>query len=157
MCRCVQLYTHVYVHVHLYIYIYVCTCVWLITGLVYRTLLHHCKLSGKKFLRIVKVLSPTMSLFVTLEHQDWPSNVSKKCLNGILLYLKLVHILSTSFIPVYVRKTDHVVTVGLFHFIGPASSYTHTLPIHSAIIRLNWLVCFSRASFSDHVNSRRRQ
>ena len=24
-----------------------------------------------------------------------------------------------------------------FHFIGPANSYTHTLPIHSAITRLS--------------------
>ena len=27
-------------------------------------------------------------------------------------------------------KTDQIVTLGLFHFIGPADSYTHTLPMH---------------------------
>ena len=35
------------------------------------------------------------------------------------------------------EKTDQIVTLGLFHFIGPANSYTHTLPIHSAITRLD--------------------
>ena len=28
------------------------------------------------------------------------------------------------------------VTLGLFHFIGPANAYTHTLHIRTAIIRL---------------------
>ena len=50
-------------------------------------------------------------------------------------------------------KTDQIVTLGLFHFIGPANGYTHTLHIHTAIIRLGWLVCFSRATFADPVNS----
>ena len=27
-------------------------------------------------------------------------------------------------------KTDRIVTLGLFHFIGPADSYTYTLPAH---------------------------
>ena len=39
----------------------------------------------------------------------------------------------------------------------PAIIYTCTLPIHSAITRLDGLVCFSRVSFSDHVNSQLRQ
>ena len=35
-------------------------------------------------------------------------------------------------------KTDQNVTLGLFHFIGPANAYIHTLRIHirTAIIRL---------------------
>ena len=33
-------------------------------------------------------------------------------------------------------KTDQNVTLGLFHFIGPANGYTHTLQIHTAIVRL---------------------
>ena len=33
-------------------------------------------------------------------------------------------------------KTDQTATLGLFHFIGPANSYTCTLHIHSAITRL---------------------
>ena len=33
-------------------------------------------------------------------------------------------------------KTDRIVTLGLFHFIGPANGYTYTLHIHNAIIRL---------------------
>ena len=32
-------------------------------------------------------------------------------------------------------KTDQIVTLGLLHFTGPANSYTHALPIHSAITR----------------------
>ena len=50
-------------------------------------------------------------------------------------------------------KTDWIVILGLFHFIGPANGYTCTLHKHSAITRLAWLVCFSRASFADPVNS----
>ena len=33
-------------------------------------------------------------------------------------------------------KTHQNVTLGLFHFIGPANAYTHTLHILTAIIRL---------------------
>ena len=54
-------------------------------------------------------------------------------------------------------KTDWIVTLGLFHFIGPANGYTCTLQIHSAITRLGWLVCFSRARFANPVNSWLRQ
>ena len=50
-------------------------------------------------------------------------------------------------------KTDRIVTLGLFHVIGPAKGHTRTLHIRSAITRLGGLVCFSRASFADHVNS----
>ena len=50
-------------------------------------------------------------------------------------------------------KTNQIVTLGLFHFIGPANSYTCTLHIHSAITRLGGLVCFSRITFADPVNS----
>ena len=49
-------------------------------------------------------------------------------------------------------KTDRNVTLGLFHFIGPANAYTHTLHIRTAIIRLHWLVCFSRVTFANPVN-----
>ena len=50
-------------------------------------------------------------------------------------------------------KTKPTVTLGLFYFIGPANHYTCTLNIHSAITRLGLLVCFSRASFANPVNS----
>ena len=50
-------------------------------------------------------------------------------------------------------KADQIVALGLFQFIGPANSYTHALPIHSAITRLGWLVSFSRVSFSNNINS----
>ena len=54
-------------------------------------------------------------------------------------------------------KTGQIVTLGLFHFIGPTNSYTHTLPTHSGITRLSWLACFSRVSFADPVNLLLRQ
>ena len=50
-------------------------------------------------------------------------------------------------------KTDQIVTLGLFHFIGPANDYTCTLYIHSIITGLGWLVCFSRVSFANRINS----
>ena len=28
-------------------------------------------------------------------------------------------------------KTDQIVTLGLFHFVGPVNGYTHTLHIHN--------------------------
>ena len=33
-------------------------------------------------------------------------------------------------------NTEQIVTLGLFHFIGPANGYTHTLPIQSTITKL---------------------
>ena len=33
-------------------------------------------------------------------------------------------------------KTDRNVTLDLFHFIGPANGYPHTLHIHTAIVSL---------------------
>ena len=65
--------------------------------------------------------------------------------------LTVIHLISS-----YVTgfwKTNQIVTLGLFHFIGPANGHTHTLHIHSAITRLGELVCFSIASFADPVNS----
>ena len=35
--------------------------------------------------------------------------------------------------------------------------YTHTLLMHSGIVRLSWLVRFSGANFADYVKSRLRQ
>ena len=61
----------------------------------------------------------------------------------------------------WILENRPIVTLGLFHFTGPANGYTHTLPNHSAITititRLDSLVCFSRVSFSNHVNSRPTQ
>ena len=54
-------------------------------------------------------------------------------------------------------KTDHNVTLGQLHFIGPANSHTHALSMHCYITELSWLVCFSRAGFADRVKSRLRQ
>ena len=34
-------------------------------------------------------------------------------------------------------KTDHNVTLGQMHFIGPANSHTHALSMHHCIIRLS--------------------
>ena len=38
-------------------------------------------------------------------------------------------------------------------FIGAANGYIHTLPIHSSITRLCWLLCFYRVGYADHVKS----
>ena len=46
-------------------------------------------------------------------------------------------------------KTNQIVTLGLFHFIGPENGYTHKLHIHGVITRLGKLVCFSGVSFTD--------
>ena len=54
-------------------------------------------------------------------------------------------------------KTDHNVTLGQLHFIGPANSHTHAPSMHWCITGLSWLVCFSRAGFADRVKSRLRQ
>ena len=54
-------------------------------------------------------------------------------------------------------KTDHNVTLGQLHFIGPANSHTHALSMHCCITGLSWLVCFSRAGFADRVKSWLRQ
>ena len=54
-------------------------------------------------------------------------------------------------------KTDHNVTLGQLHFIGPANSYTHALSMYHCIIGLSQLVCFSRVGFAYRVKSRLRQ
>ena len=54
-------------------------------------------------------------------------------------------------------KTDHNVTLGQLHFLGPANSHAHTLSMHCCNTRLSCLVCFSRADFADHVKPRLRQ
>ena len=54
-------------------------------------------------------------------------------------------------------KTDQIVTLDIFYFIGRTNGYTRTLHIHSVSITLGWLVCFSRATFADPVNSWLRQ
>ena len=70
--------------------------------------------------------------------------------------IQMFSIISDTFVTGFL-KIDRIVTLGLFHFIGPANGYTCTLHIHSAIIRFGWPVCFSRANFADPVNSWLRQ
>ena len=53
-----------------------------------------------------------------------------------LLYVLLLSILTQNVFVTGFWKTDRIVTLGLFHFIGPANGYTHTLHIRTAIIRL---------------------
>ena len=43
-----------------------------------------------------------------------------------------------SCLDLYVRKTDQIVTLGLFYFIGPANSYTHNTA-HSQCHYQAWL------------------
>ena len=70
------------------------------------------------------------------------------CLYVLCMYVRTVYSYVTGF-----WKTDQIVTLGLFLFIGPANGHTRTLHIHSAITRLGGPVCFSRASFANPVNS----
>ena len=55
-------------------------------------------------------------------------------------------------------KTNQIVTLGLFRFIGPANSYIHTLhntvPLPSLV---NWSAFLELRSFADPVNSQLRQ
>ena len=48
-------------------------------------------------------------------------------------YLNTVIVIYTVIFVTGYWKTDQIVTLGLFHFIGPADSYTHTLPMHCCI------------------------
>ena len=83
--------------------------------------------------------------------------------NELSVYMTVCNLIAPFVIDCYIKiccihvngywKTNQIVTLGLCHFIGPANNYTHTLPIHSAITRLDCLVCFSKVSFADHVNS----
>ena len=57
------------------------------------------------------------------------------CVCGCLMY---VHKYVTGF-----WKTNQNVTLGLFHFIAPAKSHIHPLPVHSCITSLSWLICIS--------------
>ena len=52
-------------------------------------------------------------------------------------------------------KTDQNVTLGLFHFIGPANSHTHTLHLYLRTVALPGLADWS--AFADHVKSQLRQ
>ena len=54
-------------------------------------------------------------------------------------------------------KTEHNITLGQLHFIGPANNHTHALSMPCCITGLSRLVCFSRAGFADRVKSRLRQ
>ena len=38
-----------------------------------------------------------------------------------------------SFVTGFWKTSNRIVTLGLFHFIGPGNGYTYTLQIHSAI------------------------
>ena len=80
----------------------------------------------------------------------WLVQCTLKCIRVNTPYNTLSHTYVIGF-----WKTDRIVTPSLFHFIGPANGYTctGTLHIHSATARLGGLVCFSRASFADPVNS----
>ena len=62
---------------------------------------------------------------------------------SVLLYFKLKDVLTEDFplkFNTFVTgywKTDHNVTLGQLHFIGPANSHTHALSMHRCIIGLS--------------------
>ena len=47
-------------------------------------------------------------------------------------HLAIIYIIGTGY-----WKTDHNVTLGQLHFIGPANSHTHALSMHHCIIGLS--------------------
>ena len=47
-------------------------------------------------------------------------------------HLAIIYIIVTGY-----WKTDHNVTLGQLHFIGPANSHTHALSMHYCIIGLS--------------------
>ena len=61
----------------------------------------------------------------------------KKKHNGMYIVLKKVYEACDNICD-WILETDQIVTLGLFHFIGPTNGYTHALHmyIHSASIRL---------------------
>ena len=60
--------------------------------------------------------------------------INTKVFNNYVVLLKMA--LKNSPYVTGFWKTAQIVTLGPFHFIGPANSYTHILPIHSAFTRL---------------------
>ena len=79
---------------------------------------------------------------------NWYTELCNKYIHSQLLVTCIDHTYVTEY-----WKTDQNVTLGLFCFIDPADSHTHTLPVHYSINRPNWLVCFSRAGIANHVKS----
>ena len=116
-----------------------CVYIWFATSLLTHTTLYVANLGDSK-----AVLCPTkVTLFVQILLA-----ISGK--HECLYYIKI----NCDWILV----TNQIVILGLFHFIGPANGYTHnTLPIHSTITRLGYIVYFTRASFANHVNSQLQQ
>ena len=78
-------------------------------------------------------------------------------MDSFLVPIRTVFVNPVTYMWLDFEKTDWIVTLGLFHFIGPANGYTCTPHVHSAITGHGWLVCFSRASFANPVNSSLRQ
>ena len=80
---------------------------------------------------MTELLNTRKELDVKLNHRQ------KKMVSVYYLYaLSHVHVLCHVTHSVIVNVLYIMVTLGLFHFTGPTNSYTHTLPIHSAITRL---------------------
>ena len=65
-------------------------------------------------------------------------NFTTVCLihTSFLVATIIMHIASHIIVTGYL-KTDHNVTIGQLHFIGPANSHTYTLPVHHCINRLS--------------------
>ena len=85
----------------------------------------------KYFVHISMLIIIIIMLFIAQYSSHTTSYIHK---------IRYVHILSrisvASKIVTGFWKTDQIVTLGLFHFIGPANGYTCTLHIHGAITRL---------------------
>ena len=92
------------------------------------------------------VLDKFLASLVGNNGGDGGDHWSKNNINVVAGYVSIICVnlfVCNMYIYIYIHiyvtgfwKTDQIVTLGLFHFIGPANSYTCTLHIHSAITRL---------------------
>ena len=89
---------------------------------------------GQKFSPVIAshILSP-LSMFGPMAGTSWTHSYSLNSTNRGFSPLPATPFPTTHPTPYNMPfwKTNQVVTLGLFHFTGPANAYKHTLSIHS--------------------------
>ena len=80
------------------------------------------------------------------------TNISYNFLIALLMNIVFLKLYVTGF-----WKTDQNVTLDLLYFIGPANSYTHTLPFIVALPGLAYTGLLFKGSFANYVNSQLRK
>ena len=64
----------------------------------------------------------------------WVTFSTDTCLIRMLACVYSYHVMVKSICD-WILETDQIVMLGLFQFIGPADSYTHTVHVHCCIDR----------------------